>query len=130
MMGCHAKGKDFPHNPLLDSPAFEASPDCLRPSRGVVDHPTPRFLLLGILVKRHATQVPLKITGILANIVQQPYCGPCCPKPNSFAHPSCCLRDGKQVVSERLALAITLQVGEEDRALFYCKVVHFPCRST
>jgi hypothetical protein len=70
MMGSDANGKDFAHNPFEASLGLQASPDRLRPSRGVVDRPSPGCRLLCVLVKRHAAQVQLEVTGVLSKIVQ------------------------------------------------------------
>jgi hypothetical protein len=51
--------------------------------------------------------------------------GACHPNSDFSRQPFGCFRDGGQVISESVAPAVRLQMGEEYCGLFACKIVDF-----
>jgi hypothetical protein len=72
----------------------------------VVNHSALQILLLRILIGQYLAQVTLKVTGILAKIVQQSDCGTGRPKPDLLGGPSRSPRNGLQVFPKKLRSAV------------------------
>ena len=101
-MGRYANGKDFATIPSRAPSGFQVSPDCLCPSRGMVDFPALRVWFFRVLIERHSAQILLKgarntfqdraIARSLRLLRQSRFCR------RAFEQP----RDSKQVVAEGL----------------------------